>query len=161
MSESVLSVTVQKRPGETVDRTLNLRGEIQQAWRAGVEYATNAYVRPTRPNGFDYKVTSAGTGRTSAAEPRWPTTVGGTVTDGSITWTCQAPSTSSCDPLSGSATVTPPTGITATHVSTDPLGDVKLRLAGGTAGQDYGVLVTAPTSGGQSIQCEVIVQVRQ
>lgn len=160
MPDEILKVTFAKRPGETIDRIIDFRGEILASWRAGVEYAQNAYARPTRANGFDYQVTSSGTGRTSASEPRWPTTVGGTVTDGSVTWTCRAPSTSSCDPLTGNATVTPPSGITATHVSTDTLGDVKIRLAGGTAGQDYGVLVSAATSGGQTIQCEAVVQVR-
>lgn len=160
MADAILSVTFQKRPGETIDRIIDFRGELFQPWRAGVEYAQNAYARPTRPNGFDYQVTSSGTGRTSAAEPRWPTTAGVTVTDGSLTWTCRAPSTSSMDPLTGSATVTSPTGITVTHSSTDPLGDVRLRIAGGTAGKDYSVLVAATSSGGQVVQCEVIVQVR-
>ena len=158
MADSVLTVTLQKRPGETIDRIINLRAEIQQAWRSGVEFALNAYVRPLRPNGFDYKATTGG--RTAAAEPRWPTSAGTTVNDGSVVWTCQAPSTASCDPLTGSATVTPPTGITATQQSTDPNGDVKVRFSGGTASQDYDVLISVGTTGGQTIQCVAVVQVR-
>jgi len=43
---------------------------------------------PSTDNGFCYEVTTAGT--TSGTEPDWPTTVGGTVLDGMVTWTCKS-----------------------------------------------------------------------
>jgi len=39
-------------------------------------------------NNYCYECTTGGT--TGAAEPTWPTTIGGTVVDGTVTWTCRA-----------------------------------------------------------------------
>ncbi len=52
-------------------------------------YSLNAYASPTILNGRLYKVTAGGGTSTGASEPTWPTTVGGTVVDGGITWTCE------------------------------------------------------------------------
>lgn len=40
---------------------------------------------PAAPNGHMYKCTTGGT--TGSGEPTWPTTIGGTVTDGTAVWT--------------------------------------------------------------------------
>ena len=56
------------------------------AWAASTDYSVGDYVRPTSANGYNYECTVAGTSGTS--EPTWPTTIGETVTDGSITWKC-------------------------------------------------------------------------
>lgn len=57
-------------------------------WASTTAVALNAYKVPTTANTYYYKATVAGT--TGSTEPTWPTTVGGTVTDGSVTWTCVA-----------------------------------------------------------------------
>lgn len=49
-------------------------------------YALNAYVTPATPNGFYYKATAAGT--SGGTIPTFPTVIGQTVTDGTVTWTC-------------------------------------------------------------------------
>jgi hypothetical protein len=49
-------------------------------------YALNAYVTPATANGFYYKATTAGT--SGGTIPTFPTTIGATVTDGTVTWTC-------------------------------------------------------------------------
>jgi len=56
-------------------------------WAASTAYALNAYVLPTTRNGRIYRATVAGT--SAASEPTWPTTDGGTVVDGGVTWTEQ------------------------------------------------------------------------
>lgn len=57
------------------------------AWAATTAYSLNAAVRPTARNGFVYQCTTAGT--SSGTEPTWPTTAGGSVTDGTVVWTCR------------------------------------------------------------------------
>jgi hypothetical protein len=49
-------------------------------------YALNAYVVPVTSNGFYYKATAAGT--SGGTIPTFPTVIGQTVTDGTVTWTC-------------------------------------------------------------------------
>lgn len=60
---------------------------VPTRWAATTNYALGDYVKPTTNNGFIYKVTTDG-GSSGATEPTWPTTVGDTVVDDGITWTC-------------------------------------------------------------------------
>lgn len=55
-------------------------------WLASTAYVANQGAIPVRQNGY-YYIGTAGT--TGAAEPVWPTTIGATVVDGGVTWTCQ------------------------------------------------------------------------
>lgn len=55
-------------------------------WSESNTYAENDIVLPTAPNGLAYQ--SGGAGDSDAAEPTWPTTIGGTVVDNEVTWTC-------------------------------------------------------------------------
>lgn len=56
-------------------------------WVALTAYSLGVFRRPTVANGFRYEVTTAGT--TAAGQPTWPTTIGATVVDGTVTWTCR------------------------------------------------------------------------
>lgn len=56
------------------------------AWAGSTAYAVGANVRPVTANGYKYICTTAGT--SASAEPTWPTTLKGTVVDGTVTWTC-------------------------------------------------------------------------
>lgn len=56
-------------------------------WAASTIYTTQQYRIPVVSNGHVYIVTTAGT--SGSSEPTWPTTGGGTVTDGSVVWTEQ------------------------------------------------------------------------
>lgn len=158
MSDGILTVTLQKRPGEVLDRPINLRPEILRPWRDGVEFSAGEIVRPRKANGYDYECTIAG--RTAATEPRWPTTVGASVPDGSLAWTCRLPSSDSQDQLVSPATLEVPSGITVTHLATEPTGDVLLRFEGGIVNQDYSALMSVGTVGGQLIQVEIVIEVR-
>ena len=61
-----------------------------KTWTVGTAYVANDYVQPSTPNNdFTYQCTTAGTSHASV-EPTWPTTDGGTVSDGTVTWTARA-----------------------------------------------------------------------
>jgi hypothetical protein len=69
-----------------------------KAWTADTATVANFIVRPTTPDAtyqYIYKCTArAGDYKTDAStEPTWPTTVGATVVDDQITWTCMANAT--------------------------------------------------------------------
>ena len=66
---------------------LTLKGT---AWVAATAYVLGDVRVPTAglENGFRYECTTAGTSH-ATTEPTWPTTEGGTVTDGTAVWTCR------------------------------------------------------------------------
>lgn len=58
-----------------------------EAWVASKVYGTKSSVVPTAAHSYAYSTVAGGT--SGATQPTWPTTVGATVVDGTITWTCQ------------------------------------------------------------------------
>jgi hypothetical protein len=84
---TVLVATADKLPEEIKDYVIDWSAESYRFWNYATEYNAGTKVRPSLANGFEYSASA--TGQTSGKkEPTWPTTVGDTVTDGSITWTC-------------------------------------------------------------------------
>lgn len=72
---------------------IDLTDFCERRWdsrRAGGIYTLGETVRPTPGNrtGFEYECT--GGGQVGVVEPSWPTTIGETVVDGSVEWTCRA-----------------------------------------------------------------------
>ena len=66
------------------------RAVLAIAWKISRVHELGDFVVPTTANGYIYECTTVGT--TSATiEPTWPTTIGGTVTDGTVVWTCRSP----------------------------------------------------------------------
>lgn len=67
--------------------TLSQLQTTYTAWAASTAYALGNYRRPTTVNNLYYEVTTAGT--SNSVQPTWPTTIGTTVTDGTVVWTCR------------------------------------------------------------------------
>ncbi len=59
---------------------------VEKAWEASTAYEVDAVVEPTTGNGYRYRASVSG--NTGASAPAWPTAIGGTVVDGSVTWKC-------------------------------------------------------------------------
>lgn len=62
-------------------------GFTPDKWTANTAYADGQQAIPTLLNGFVYECVVAGTSH-ATTEPAWPTTLGATVTDGTVTWRC-------------------------------------------------------------------------
>jgi len=58
-------------------------------WAASTTYNKDSVRQPTSPNQYRYKVTVAG--QSAASEPTWPTVIGSSVTDGTVTWVNEGP----------------------------------------------------------------------
>jgi hypothetical protein len=93
------------------------RRHLSRRWVMDTSYGTGIVVVPEGdPTGWEY--ISSG-GRSAAEEPVWPTVLGATVKDGSITWTTQAYSAASLiDGIdTDSWTLSAPVGVTVTPVA--------------------------------------------
>lgn len=62
---------------------------IAAEWENTTAYTLGNLIEPTTPNNFIYKCTTAGTSH-ATTEPTWPTSIGSTVVDGTVVWTCYA-----------------------------------------------------------------------
>lgn len=78
-----------KRPGDIKDWAIDWRVETFRYRMPGVEYQSGVHLRPLVANGFEYQVENNGQSN-EKTEPKWPTTLGETVSDGSLTLTCVA-----------------------------------------------------------------------
>ncbi len=86
-------------PGDPPNNTLTpiwnggpaIQEGVWTAWQASTAYVVNAQVMPIPPNGQIFQVETGGAGTSGTTPPAWPTTTGGTVTDGGVTWTAIGP----------------------------------------------------------------------
>lgn len=142
-------------PDEILDYTADFTARCIRTREPATDYTAGDRIRPVPETGLQYYAT---TGRTGSRDVRWPTAVGGTVRDGTVTWTAETVNTASLartivsvvwavDGMSRSAAVT---GATESTV----------LLSGGVVGQQYEVTCDAAMSDGTSIVIafEVAVQ---
>lgn len=150
-----MSERIQKTAGETIEPTFEAARILETVWRAGRFQSTSDYVRPLRANGFEFECTTGG--QTGRSEPRWPIVVGGTVVDGSVTWTARAFATNATDTID-TVTIDAETGITvgAAQVSGT---EISFQISGGTAGQHYLITLVITTAAGEVLRHDICVEV--
>jgi prepilin-type N-terminal cleavage/methylation domain-containing protein len=88
LTESVAPVTQLKQSGALHRVMQNIIADynVHPQWRGGNSYVVNAYAIPRHFNGHYYRCTAGGTSH-ATDEPAWPLNSGGTVVDGTVTWT--------------------------------------------------------------------------
>ncbi len=64
--------------------------ESATSWTGLTAYAPGAHVMPTSPTVPGCRFLTNANGTSGVVEPVWPTSLGGTVADGNLTWTCVA-----------------------------------------------------------------------
>lgn len=69
-------------PIGTTGITTNINASTATTWVASTPISTGIYVQPTTPNGFIYKVITAGT--TNSTQPAWVTSESATFMDGTV-----------------------------------------------------------------------------
>lgn len=92
MDSQTLTGSFEQRKGEVVLYEHDRTDSLVRRWSPGRTVALGFKVRPLRATGLQYTSTAGTTGQN---EPKWPTVSGGTVVDGTVTWTAEAVADSS------------------------------------------------------------------
>lgn len=131
--------TATKDADETLSVVLDCYPICAAFWRANERVDADEYVRPLHPTGFAYKAGAAGT--TAGREPKWPTALGGTVVDGSVTWSAVAASTNGVNAISSPSAASDPSGLTIS-VAVSEASKLVATYAGGDQDQSYDAVFT-------------------
>lgn len=91
--------------GQRVPYAIELNALSAQPWSAAEYIAASGLRRPFSRQSTGFLYTTPTQGQTGYAEPKWPTVLGGTVVDGSITWTAVAPVAAAQDTIENVAWV--------------------------------------------------------
>lgn len=88
-ADSARTLQATSNPG--VDQITLTPTFILGEWVASTAYSLGDLLEPTTPNTYKYKATSVSSDQKSnSVEPTWPTTIGSTVVDNNVVWTCYA-----------------------------------------------------------------------
>lgn len=140
VTDAYLFDSVVKDPDTSLKVRLRLYALAAVEWKPNEIVAENEHARPRIPNGFAFKCETPGGGTTGSKEPLWPKTLGDTVPDGSLIWTCVAAAANGINAVTdASAEVEPAGDLTVSDVSVAENCDILATYAGGTEGTDYDV----------------------
>jgi hypothetical protein len=134
-----------KDPGESLKVSVDCYALCAVKWHPNEPYTSGEYVRPVVPNGFAYECTT--TGLSGNREPKWPTVIAATKTDGSATWTCRAAGAAGLNPITVPSAQSDPTGLTITSVTVSESYKLLATYADGIAGQAYDVVFSFTLDG--------------
>ena len=117
-------------------RVLEKSVATYSSWTDIIPYSLDDYVRPITSNGYCYRCTQAGT--SGETEPVWIPTVGATVNDGDIVWTCEDYAVSP-NPLTAELNVTGQGGYPSKDiwVKSDYAGEAEFVIYGSFNGIDW------------------------
>lgn len=134
-----------KNPSDVRQLEVDFYSKCAALWKANEDTTLNEYALPTRPNGFAYQVTVAG--RTGTDEPRWPTSIGVTVVNGSTTYQCAAAGTNGISAISSPSVTSDPSGLTISGVAVSETRKIVLTVSGGVLGSEYDLVYAFTLNG--------------
>lgn len=156
-----------QQAGDTLSWFFDFSAECFRFREPGKAYVADDVVRPPTATGYEYKCTTAGQTRgdwTRPQEPRWPTTSGATITDGSVVWTSQAISVDGLRRTVAGKAVTPETGLTAVSSSIVNASDrqgVTVALQADAAADALACAVRASFSDGEDRELVLTLEITE
>lgn len=168
MAKCIETLKVCQGADERQDYAFNVTDELATRWQANRAYLSGQIVRPNTGTGFEYVATtpdSSGGLSNGEAEPNWPKVVGGTVVDGSITWTAQLPSFDGLrdriDTVVWESDSEPSDLVLSDQVEQDLPGlqEARIWVSGGTVGEVYNCRALITTESGAKYECRLEVSV--
>ena len=148
-----------QRPGNKLVYATDWTERIANLWTPGTLIAANSTIRVKPVTGFQYSSTAGGlTGKTA---PAWPTTIGQTVLDGSVTWVCAAVDTTSLLRTIASQVWTLDSGIAATGaIIAGNITSAMIDSTGAVDGTDYYARNVVTFSDGSEETAVFLIKVR-
>lgn len=146
-------------PGGTDQFGFDFEADLTRYLERRTSYSSGTRLRSRLVGGYEWEVTTAG--QTGLSEPRLPTTLAATVTDGSVVLTCRAISTASLEATVSAVAWDAPTGITVSSESiSDQRAVATLSADADLADGEYEVVITA-TAGAKTIPVTCILKVNR
>lgn len=161
----VFTVEKCQRTGEKKPYGFNWTLRLSRRWSANTPFPALIRVRPSTEalqTGLEYE--SSGGQSNGANEPRWPTTAGRTVREGSITWTAVALSTGSLLETISNSDWDVPTGLIGSDegtISNEGQQSTEIALTEGTPGETYSVVNEITTSEGNEYQAALELTIEE
>jgi hypothetical protein len=150
--------TAIKDPDEAMPVKLNWFKFCFNSWEPNELYMQGEIVRPEMGTGFAYQ--AAGDGTTGSRRPRWPLTIGQTVTDGSIVWTCLTGDTNGINPIESPSAFSEPAGLTIGSLAVEESYKLLATYSGGVIDTDYAAVFTVILNGLPRVARQ-LVQIRK
>jgi hypothetical protein len=126
-------------------------------------YAIGAHVRPIEGGtGWQYQ-SSGGVTNGDDFEPDWPVDSGGTVDDGSLTWTAEPITYDSLRYRIDEVEWTAPAGITLSDesiIDQPAMQEARVTVAGGTVGEKYRIVGLVTTTTGLVFEVRIELKVK-
>lgn len=156
--------------GSSRRQIVDVSPQAYDVWQPNASAPASYIMRPSTASessdgsdhstGFAYK-SGVTAGQTGAVEPAWPTTAGGTVQDGSVTWTAAAPPVTGGDAIASAvwSQLSPPDGtLTISSQTYGPL-TASAYIGGGTSGNVYTVQVVITMTSGAIYVAQIVVTI--
>lgn len=163
MTECIATLRVCQGAEARLDYAIDLTERFAIPRQPNFPYASGAHVRPVEGGtGWQYQ-SSGGVTNGDDFEPQWPTEDGVAVADGSLIWTAEDITYDSLRYRIDEVEWTAPAAITLsdeTVIDQPAMQEVRITLAGGTAGEKYRIVGLVTTTTGLIFEVRIELKVK-